>query len=332
MLHHKFISIEVQADMNTICTVVISPEGIIPANKFPRVAMWGPILYPAVDKKRGVDTIAEATYRYVHGEITDPKRYQSLMNNIMDKTTLSRTATHKMKMRAYAEVVNRRYFGKTAIESFVAMEIAVRIAQGECPKVGFRRLLHRTFLGLLALQETVGPWVDTSNEMIYRYGVSDTNANIASACIFFTSLYTKTMIRGEFIVTATVDREYTARHSDESLADSILFDYIKMLFPSTPAIPVCDTQWLAHKFSAMRIRSQAICYQSTLFGHEIAPIHVPNHEEFFHFVNTITYLGTNLGEKLSEADMALIAETDIFMLPFLQASMNHAMRISSYRL
>ena len=311
--------------MDTICTPAAEENS-------PRVVMWGPLAYPPVDNKRGVDSIAEATYRYVHGEITDPKRYQSLMNNIMDKTTLSGNATHKMKMWAYNEVVNRRYFGKTAIESFVAMEIAVRIAQGKFPKVGFRRLLHRTFLGLLALQETVGPWVDTSNEMIYRYGVSDTNANIASACIFFTSLYTKTMVRGELVVSATTVREYTVRNPGEPLADSILFDYIKMLFPSTPTIPVCDTQWLAHKFSAMRIRSQAICYQSTLFGHAITPIHIPHHEEFFHFVNTITYLGTNLDQNLSEADRALIAKTDIFMLPFLQASMNHAMRISSYRL
>ena len=289
-------------------------------------------MYPAVDKTRGVDTIAEATYRYVHGEIVDPGRYRALINDIMDKNTMSCDTAHEMKMHAYEEVVNFRYFGKTAIESFVAIEIAVRIARQKSPSVGFRRVLHRTFLGLLALQETVGPWVDTSNEMIYRYGVSDTNANIASSCIFFASLYTKTMRGGGCIVSAAAVREYNVRNPGEPLVDSILFDYIKMLFPSTSTIPICDTQWLAHKFFAMQTRSQAIYYQSVFSGHEIAPIDITYNADFFRFVNTIMYLGTNLDEKLSATDRARIAKTDIFMLPFLQESMNHAMRMSSYRL
>ena len=288
-----------------------------------RLAMWGPLVYPAVDKDYGVSTIAEATYRYIHGEIDDPGRYQDLMEAIMDNNTKSGdSTTHEMKTSAYKKVVNLRYFGKTAIESFVAMEIAVRIAREDTPNVGFRRILRRTFLGLIALQQTVGPWVDTSNEMIYKYGVSDTSENIASACKFFPSLYTKVMMGDECIVSVAAVHKYTAKNSCEPLVDSILFDYIKMLFPSTSAIPYCDKPWLAHKFMAMKTRA------SVLEGDEIAHACKAG---FFDFMRTIMYLGTNLSENVTEVENALIVKTNT-MLPFLQASMNHAMRVSSYRL
>jgi hypothetical protein len=300
------------------------------------LAMWGPLAYPPVDKTGVVATIAEATYRYIHGEITDPRRYQALMNLIMDrcdeKTKLC-GATHEMKMQTYKEVVNFRYFGKTAIESFVATEIAVRIARGKNPSVGFRKILRRTFLGLMALHQTVGPWVDSSNDMIYMYGMSDTNANIASSCGFFPSCYTTSVsMDGGYTIGTAAVREYAPRNPDEPLTGSVLFDFIKILFPSTSTIPFCDTQWLAHKFFALQTRAQAMYHQSVLLGAETAPIDITYNASFFDFVETIMYLGTNMEKNASETDKALIKATDVFMTRFLQSNMNHALRMSSYRM
>jgi hypothetical protein len=296
------------------------------------VAMWGPLAYPAVDTVVGIGTIAEATYRFIHGEILDPKRYQQILNELMDRYDMSSEpcgVTHAMKFGTYKELVNKRFYGKTPIESFVAMEIAVRIANGKRPNVGFRRVLHRTFLGLLALHHVVGSWIDVSNEMIYKYGVSDTNANIASSCDFFTaSFYTKTIsLHGEFVIDVAPVRAYTTKNFNQPIVGSILFDFIKILFPETSTVPRCDVRWMAHKFFAMQVRAQEIEYHAMLLGKDVKIVDIKHHVTFFSFVDTIMYLGTNM-EHVSVAENACIVATDRFMIPFLRDSMNYALRLS----
>ena len=77
---------------------------------------------------------------------------------------------------------------------------------------------------------------------------------------------------------------------------------------------------------------QAVYYQSMLMGGEIAPVDITYTTDFFSFVEMIMYLGTNMEEELSEKQRALIVKTDLVVRPFLQDSMNHALRMSSYQL
>ena len=322
--------------------------------------MWGPLVYPKVDDVLGVTSIAEATYRFVHGEILDSNIYQTLLDNIIDEcdeTTKARGADEKMHV--YKQLANQRFYGKTAIETFVAIEIAMTIATEYNPGVGFRKYLQRAFSGLLVLQQSVGPWIDVSNSLRYKYGISDTNSNLASACLWFgATFYTKTVSpSGEFVFNVAPTSEFVAKRPIGPLSDSILFDYIALLFPKTSATPVFDRIWMEYKFKAMQTRIDAVreademrlcgAYRYGTFGtytdafQSTSPgsmymrfkqfFSAKEHVDVYASATTIMYLGTNK-TMLSDTERMEIVETDAFIIPFVTDCMNHAHRVSSFRL
>ena len=293
--------------------------------------MWGPLVYPKVDDVIGVTNIAEATYRFVHGEILAPNRYHKLLDEIMDKcdeTITARGASHDEKMYSYKQIANQRFYGKTAIETFIAIELAMTLATEYNPGVSFRKYLHRAFYGLLALHQSVGPWIDVSNLLRYHYGGSDTNANIASSCLWFdASFYTKTVSpSGDFGYTVAPPREFVARRLMLPLTDSILFDYIALLFPMIPISPVFDRVWMEYKFSAMQTGIDAVRdmrFKKFLYEKE--------HINVYTTMTTMMHFGTNK-TTLSDTKRMEIVEADAFMIPVVTYCMNHARRLSAFRL
>jgi len=310
--------------------------------------MWGPLIYPTVDAMLEITSIAEATYRYVHGEILDAKLYHAVLDSIMGKCEemmQSRGASQHEQNHVYRQLANERFHGKTAIETFVSIEIAITIANEKNPGVGFRKYMQRCFLGILALQQVVGPWIDVSNELAHKYGNSDTNANIASSCVWFNStFYTKTVApSGEFLFYVTPPRKFVVKRPILPIAGSILFDYIKLLFPHTPTIPAFDRTWMEYKLNTTQKRMDAVrdrssgyrygnfgTFSESLMGFKEF-LYTEEHVNVYESITTIMHLGTNK-TTLSETERMEIHEEDAVLLPFVTEYMNHELRLSTFRL
>ena len=110
------------------------------------------------------------------------------MDSIMDKHLIELNADHAdfdEKTRCYTIAANERLHGKTAIEMFICLEMAVDLARARNPNVAFRKYLHTALLGLLALQQAVGPWLDVSDIINVSH--------LASSCIWFPSFFNSTL-------------------------------------------------------------------------------------------------------------------------------------------
>jgi hypothetical protein len=325
----------------------------------------------------GVTTIAEATYRFIHGEITCWSKYKELMDKIMNQRMALLDASDQCfatkhnitfteasdrffanKTQAYTQMANERLYGKTPLEMFVALEIAVHLAHQDNPDVAVRNYIKRCFLGIRALHQAVGPWVDVSDEAASMYGRSDLGANIASSCMWFTSFYTKTVsTTGKFSFAIAPVHDFVAkRPSQEPLSDSVLFDYIHLLFPKTSRIPRVDATKLHCKVNDMQARINVMgnmdhhkIYRYGSYGSwfGIFESMSPNgstmrlnsarmdqilksNEDNINVLNCmsiIMHMGTNKAE-LQDSAKAEIALTDAVMVPFITKYMNYAASVS----
>lgn len=306
--------------------------------------MWGDEYYPMVDEVHGIMSIAEATYRFVHGEIRDTHDYQRILVSIMDicERTLNASGASEVKRtRAYKKLANERLYGKTSIEMFVALEIAVTLAQAENPDIALRKYLTLALPGLLALQQSVGPWVDTSDALMYKYGPSDMGSNIASSCMWFAAnFYTKSMTScGEFAFTVAPTRDFVAVRTTRSLVGSVLFDYVKLLFPATSEYPEFDAARMQYKIQEIQARIDMVyelesrrirgMYQFGSYG----SVFYSRAEriDVNACLTKIMHLGTNKA-ALSNFDVVQIAAVDSVIIPFVSGHMNQALRVSTFRL
>ncbi|KAJ1477343.1 hypothetical protein T484DRAFT_3641512 [Baffinella frigidus] len=293
--------------------------------------------YPEIDKVIGITTIPEATYRFIHGEISDWREYKKIMDGIMDhqmglldaeyRQIMDGITNHHVdsldasrdlfyeKTRAYTKVANKRLYGKTPLEMFVSLEIAVDLAHADVPNVAFRNHLRRTFLGLLALQQAVGPWVDVSD------GAS----------------------RGQHRQLVTPIKDFVAKRPTQPLTDSLLFDYIQLLFPETSAIPLVDVTRMRHKVVDMQKRINAIeeklhpkMYQYGTFGtwfgsiSDTAGLHQnKKHVNVEECMSTIIHSGTR-ENVLFYTKRREVDAVDAIMIPFVTMCMNHAQEVSGF--
>jgi hypothetical protein len=340
--------------------------------------MWGPIEYPVFKADVGINTIAEATYRFIHGEITDWIVYKKLMDKIMDRRMTQLDANDQRfadeyhltfteasdlffdkKTQIYTQMANERLYNKTPLEMFVSLEIAIQLAHRDNPDVAFRNYLKRCFLGLLALQQSVGPWIDVSDEASSKYGPSDLGANIASCCMWFpTSFYTKTISTdGKLSFAIAPVRKFVAKRPVQPLTDSLLFDYIQLLFPATSALPRVDAKRLRCKVDEIQARIYVVEQMhhhnpyrygtyGTWFG--IFEAMSPNGS---HMRMDTTRLGQLLNTKeninvltcmsiimhsgttkavLQDSAKAEIAVVDAVMIPFVTKYMNKARSVSEF--
>lgn len=328
--------------------------------------MWGSDRYPAIDPVHGIVSVAEATYRFVHGEICDTETYQRVLVAVMDRCEAKLNlcaASDAKRMHMYKKLANERLYGKTSIEMFVALEVAVTLAQADSPDIAFRRYLMLAFPGILALQQSVGPWVDTSDALLYKYGISDMGANVASSCMWFASnFYTKTAFRtGELVFVVAPVREFVSVRTNRSLVGSLLFDYIKLLFPMTSAIPLFNPLLVASKIREMQarvdtahdlemLRTRGVyqfgsygthmpvfrnkCYAASLVDEVVRSGQfnaTADHVDISACLTTIMHCGTNKA-RLSDMDVVEIDAVDCIVLPFVSRSMNHALRVSAFQL
>lgn len=211
--------------------------------------MWGPFTYKQADDIACVGSIAELTHRFVHGEIEDPQRYKELLAiavaRIVTSVSNKSGMSNSKKKRFCQQWVNRRIYSKSPLDMFISIEAFMLLAQHKTPEAAFRYSLQRTFAGIFALYTTAGQYVDVSDDAMHKYGSADMLSNIAARCAHFPlKLYTKTVTpSGGFMFTVTprgacgtvVVREKNAR-----LVDSVLFDFIRLLWNKASVIPRSD--------------------------------------------------------------------------------------------
>jgi hypothetical protein len=344
------------------------------------IPMFGPTEYTSFKKDVGVLSIAEATFRFIHGEITEWWRYKELMDKIMNRRMTQLDESDKRfaeeynltftetsdtffanKTMIYTQMANERLYNKTPIEMFVALETAIHLAHTENPDVAFRNHLKRCFLGLLALQQSCGPWIDVSDEASSKYGLSDLGANIASSCMWFpTSFYAKTVSTdGTLSFAIAPVREFVAKRERlQPLTDSVLFDYIQLLFPATSAIPRVDANRLRCKVDEIQARIYVVeqmhhhmTYRygtyGTCFGifEAMSPngthmrlnaarleqrlLDTKENINVIACMSTILYCGTREA-VLDTSAKAEIAAADAVMIPFVTIAMNKARSVSAF--
>jgi hypothetical protein len=279
-------------------------------------ALFGPSGgFVKVNPEIGIQTIPDATCRFLHGEISCWREYKNTMDNIMNAHMASLDADHAdfdEKTRCYMAAANSRLHGKSAIEMFVCLEVAVDLARARNPNVAFRKYLHTALLGLLALQQAVGPWL----------GVTSAS--------------------GERSFTVAPIRAFQPIGiPGKPLEQNILFDYIQLLFPSVSRTPASDSTHMRQKMYAMQKRINGIHNPVHQFGtyHLQQVLNMwlgldtnPNGNRTHSVANclsTISMCGTT-EDLFFYKDKAEIKSIDAIMLPLLEECFYHARSVSGF--
>ena len=219
------------------------------ATEIPRiVTMWGSNPFVRSDNLDSVSTVGELTYRYAHGEF-EAEQYQHLLDGVVQKIVKDETATHHNNAvkirRACMLQINKRHYGKTPLEMLISFESFYRLAYQETPDAAYRLSLKRTFEGIFALHQAAGRYIDidyTNSPLRERYGTPDLEINIAGLCAFFPlDVYGQTVTAGGSIEFKIIPRgTFVPREPEAALTTSILFDFIKFLWPNVPTSPEMD--------------------------------------------------------------------------------------------
>jgi len=321
----------------------------------PPIAKWGTVAYTVSADVTQIKSIASLTFRFIHGEI-ECEQYKQLMDNLVNERTallVAADASFAKREKAFSNMANKRLYGKTPLEMFVALELVVHLAHTDSPNVAFRTYLERTFMGIFALYQSVGRWVDVSDDCIDKHGPCDIRGNIAGLCnLFSTGFYTKVVAPGGALsFTVTPRRIFEPVRPFAPLTNSRLFDFIKLLFPAASELPrLCRTSF-QDKVDKIQTRLD-LCYASRMTLREndtrltmadafsVSSLD-SNHVNFLSSVmddlvgdegamdvmaafTIMLHLGTSEEEELEDWEEQEIAITDAVMLPFVTTWMNRA--------
>ena len=211
--------------------------------------MWGPNPYAPIDQLENETTVAGLTHRYAHGEIQDARQYQDLLGVVVQKVVKDETARYNKNTvrikRACILEINKRLYGKTPLEMLISFESFIRLAEEETPEAAYRLSLKRTFEGIFALYQAAGRYIDvdyTNSALGERYGTPDLEINITGLCAFFPlDMYDSTKAADGSLKFSIHPRgTFVQRDPTTPLISSIVFDFIKFLWPNVPTHPEMD--------------------------------------------------------------------------------------------
>jgi hypothetical protein len=310
-------------------------------------AKWGTNPYARIDHIESVTTVAELTHRYAHGEVEDARQYLELLGVVVQKTVEEEGVRCKYNRfntkRACMLRINKRLYGKTPLEMLISMESFVLLAQEDTPEAAYRLSLTRTFEGIFALYQAAGRYIDIDhNNSPYRdkYGTPDLQVNIAGLCaIFPVDVYDQTVTaRGSLKFTINPRHTFVPREPCTPLVSSIVFNFIKFLWPKVPIEPELDPESM-NEFEFVLQDRQNKSIDKVLKMFDMAPMENDNTnmrinvEEFLGLDKQVLDVRECISRMmtlrryelpLTDKDIAAIAAADVVMIPIVTMWMNRA--------
>ena len=219
-----------------------------PESTAPISAMWGPREYERCADLAGVESVAELSFRFAHGEI-DASTYQKLVHDVVKRLVASMETKKKLnnvhKKRLCKAAVMKRHHGKAPLEALVSFESFMLLGEEDTPEAAYRLSLERIFQGINALHQAAGSFIDNSDDLTHKHGPSDFLANIAGRCAFFPiNMYTTTKAENGDLSFTPKPRgacgTFVPMSPGSPLVGSVVFDFIKLLFPGMSAVPNVD--------------------------------------------------------------------------------------------
>ncbi|KAJ1467721.1 hypothetical protein T484DRAFT_1857901 [Baffinella frigidus] len=294
---------------------------------------WGPPELTRADISRHRLTIPGLTFLYITGDIADASLYKDAMQGLI--------AGMKGDTRMLVVASNNRLYGKTALQSLVALELSLLMTTNTYPEPLFRTHLIKTILGINALHGVCGKWIDTASNVLDDWGL-----NFAGNCMYLRSnFYTKTT-NADGCVSYEVApiTKWTGKKSPGSTTpvNTPLFDYVKLLWPSFSASASADPVKMAAGLDAMQTRANAMHVVETagldivvaakgggglteLSMHNILKaidtIDTADHFNARTAFSNLSYIGT---EELFGYHKEAVAAADAVMIPWLERAMNDA--------
>jgi hypothetical protein len=310
--------------------------------------MFGPVgVYVAAADLSKVCSIAEICYRFVHNEIEDVDQYKTLLVN--EFTRLSRASTEGKRdrntLRRLKTQVNMRLYGKTPVEMFISIEALMLLAQSPAPDAAYRLSLERTFMGIFALYEACGNFIDVSDDNTSQYKAADFGANIAWRCGVYPLSYTKTVAKSGELRYTSAPRgppgSFVKPRAGDPVTGVVVLDFIKLLWGGvsmTPAVYLhgfeqytagmqdrYGPQDLSSVFGAMwgtvTSASGAMRVQQVGTVPPAGYIHVNVEENLAAMVDLHI-----LKEPLSHGSACAVAAADLTVIPVVEKWMNIARR------
>ena len=277
-----------------------TPDG----NKF---APWGPLTISNSELVAHRLTIPGLTFLFISRVIEDVDTYKAEMKILMRNMRGSAAAVtfpEPSQVQPYARMqkaVNKKVYGKTALQCFIAMENALYMTRSAFPEVIFRTHLPRTMQGIDALHAVCGSWIDVDL-------VDDWGLNIAGCLTYFrANFYTK-------IVAETGCISYEAAPVVEWIGkkdglmtpvNNPLFDFIHLLWPTTSIYATADPVKMIQALDRMQFRENKL-KNTDHFNPRTA-------------FSNLRYIGTEVieGEQKKAVD-----DADSIMIPYLETIMN----------
>lgn len=311
-------------------------------------SMFGPVgAYVAAADLSKVCSIAEICYRFVHNEIEAVDQYKTLLAN--EFARLSRASTKGKRdrntLRRLKTQVNMRLYGKTPLEMFISIEALMLLGQSPAPDAAYRLSLERTFMGIFALYEACGNFIDVSCDLPDQCESADFRANIAWRCAVYPLTYTKTVAKSGELRYTSAPRgppgSYVKPRAGTPVTDVVVLDFIKLLWggvSTTPAVYVLGfetyTPTMQDRYGPHDLGS--------LFGGMWETVTNPSGAMRVHRTGTVPpagYIRINvennlavmadlhmLKEPLSHGSACAVAAADLAVIPVVEKWMNIARR------
>jgi hypothetical protein len=298
---------------------------------------WGPLKLSNTDLVSHHLTIPGLTFQYITHNIVDVETYKEGMEILvgaMRGQTSDSTwplPSHTGPYARMQKAVNKKLYGKTALQSLVAMELSLNMTSAKFPEVVFRTHLSRTMKGIEALHAVCGNWIDVSTD-------DDWGLNIAGNCTYFrANFYTKIISHDHLISyeAAPIGVWTGKRTGVTSPANTPLFDFIKLLWPDTSIYATADPVKMIKALDKMQFRANKlhvtnitgdIGSDSTKLEVEFMVETMKKLQTTDHFnsrtaFSKLSYIGTEL---LHGEQKVAVEQADAVIIPCLEMMLNAA--------